>query len=132
MSGINTRAQRGAVTAEFAVTLPVVVSLALLLCSLGRAIVLRVECQDAARDIAQQAVTLVETSAAFHSDGTIPDEFLGSAQDSVRSRLGAESDVSIMAQDGGIEVIVSAPVMPDPLHVLPTRVSGEAYAYAPR
>lgn len=133
------RGQRGAVTAEFAVILPAVVALAILLCCLGRAVVVRVECQDAARTIARRAAQQMQVDATSLEDVA---DGLEPWADSVAAQLaGSGADATLSAAvsgteptgtaGNGIEVRVRAPVIPDPLHVLPAVVEGCAFAWSP-
>lgn len=137
------RGQRGAVTAEFALMLPAVIALAVLLCCLGRAVVVRIECQDAARTIAHRAAQQMQVDAASATEvasgldqwadavavqlaGTGADATLTAVQRG--SSLGATADGADME---GIAVSVSAAIVPDPLHALPAMVEGRAFAWSP-
>ena len=96
-------ADEGAATAEFAVVLPCVAAVAILVLCLGRASVVSMNCQDAAAAGAR----------AFAVDDT------GGESATVRFERGADF----------VTVTVQCPVVPDPTGVLPTRVTGKATRY---
>lgn len=106
------RLDAGAVTAEFAVVLPAVILVATVLMGLARTVVVAMACQDAA------AVAVREIVVA--GDGADP---IGAAM----AVAGSEISVDVGAENGKIvTVTVSCPVIPDPMGVLPTRVSAVA------
>ena len=99
-------ADEGAATAEFAVVLPCVAAVAILVLCLGRASVVSMNCQDAAAAGAR----------AFAVDDTGGES---KARTAVRFERGADF----------VTVTVQCPVVPDPTGVLPTRVTGKATRY---
>lgn len=103
----------GAVTAEFATVLPVVVALAVLLLTLTRVVVVQVACQDAASSAARAAVTA-------SSAGVDPQK----AAVTAAGQVGVVAAVSLSADT--VTVTTSCPVVPDPMGVLPTKVTGKA------
>jgi Flp pilus assembly protein TadG len=111
------RADSGAVTAEFAVVLPAVIVVALVLLSLGRAVVARVECQDAARAGAKEiAVAEVVDAAA-----------------TTRARAAAiavssQGKVTFSQSSSSVKVSVECPLLPGPLGIFPAHVGGVAVA----
>lgn len=106
------RLDAGAVTAEFAVVLPAVILVATVLMGLARTVVVAMACQDAA------AVAVREIVVA--GDGADP---IGAAM----AVAGSEISVDVGAEnDEIVTVTVSCPVIPDPMGVLPTRVSAVA------
>jgi hypothetical protein len=104
--------ERGSVTAELAIGLPVVVLLVVLLAALAGAGVTELRCDAAARAGAREAA-------------------LGSPDASVRATAqrvaGDGTTVDVAASDGWTTVRVSAPVAFGPW-VAPLRVSGSAVA----
>lgn len=122
------RPQAGAVTAEFAVILPAVAALAVLVCALGRAIVLRIECQDAAHVIAQRIVAQMQADPAA---GELQPAVTQWAEATTHRLVNDGASVSLAVSDDGVDVRVSARVVPDPLRVLPATVTGYAFACAP-
>ena len=92
-------ADEGSATAEFAVVLPSVAAVAMLMLCLGRAVVVSMDCQDAAA-VAAHAMTIAGR------DG--------------ESRARSADSVTITVQ---------CPVIPDPVGVLPTRVTAKATRY---
>lgn len=117
--------QRGTVTAEFAVILPAVVAMAALICVLGRAVILRVDCQDAAHTIARQAIS------DLTGGGEVPDAFRDWALQTAHTLAGDAAHVDLTAGSGTettLSVTVSAPLVADPWGILPRLVSGRAVA----
>ncbi|MCH9276765.1 pilus assembly protein [Bifidobacterium amazonense] len=104
-------ADEGAATAEFAVVLPAVVAVAVLLICLARTVVVSMDCQDAAA-AAARALVVAGDDADPHAT----------------ARAVAGDDVSVsVAQDGDLATVtVQCPVIPDPIGVLPTDVTGKA------
>ncbi|WP_239457442.1 TadE family type IV pilus minor pilin [Bifidobacterium pullorum] len=91
--------------------LPVVVVMAALLLSLTRVVVVSMDCQDAAAAAAREAV------------------LAGGEGDPVavaKEAAGGSATVEISRADGAVTVTVGCPVLPGPLGVLPTRVTGTA------
>ncbi|MGO5288599.1 TadE/TadG family type IV pilus assembly protein [Pseudoscardovia suis] len=128
-------------TAEFAVILPAVAVLAIVLCCLGRAVVVRIQCQDAARIIAHRATQQMQsdTASATAVAGELEQwaddmasQFAGSGADATLTAASGDWSADGMAGEGrGIDVRVRAAVVPDPLHVLPAAVEGQAFAWSP-
>lgn len=106
------RDDRGTVTAEFAVVLPTVMVVALLLLSSARAVMVSMNCQEAARVAAREMV--------IASDGD------ANPSDVVARIAGPHATVRITEQRDQITVITRCPVGPGPLGVLPVAVEGEA------
>ncbi|WP_243388804.1 TadE family type IV pilus minor pilin [Bifidobacterium simiarum] len=106
--------ERGTVTAEFAVVLPAVMVLALLLFGSARAVTVGMTCQEAARAAAREIVVSAES---------------GGDPSGVVSRI-AGSGASVSVSRGGTEVTVTTrcPVMPGPLGILPASMTGKAVA----
>ncbi|WEV72695.1 TadE family type IV pilus minor pilin [Bifidobacterium sp. ESL0790] len=102
---------RGVVTAEFATVLPAVVVIAALLLLLARAVTVEMNCQDAASVGARVAVTTKDD---------------GRARTAALEAADHGAQVSISRGVTKVDVVVSCPVMPDPLHVLPHAVEGKA------
>ncbi|MFR0556714.1 TadE/TadG family type IV pilus assembly protein [Pseudoscardovia radai] len=115
-------------TAEFAVILPAVAALAILVCALGRAIVLRIECQDAAHVIAQRIVAQMQADPAA---GEVQPAVTQWAEETTHRLVNDGASVSLTVSDDGVDVRVSARVVPDPLRVLPATVTGYAFACVP-
>lgn len=113
-AGLRRADDRGTVTAEFAVILPVVAMLALALLGLTRAIGVSLSCQDAARAAAYEV-----TIAGAQADP------VGAA----RAAAGGIS-IGVDVDDAGDEVRIrtTCPVMPGPLDILPVTVGGFAMA----
>lgn len=101
----------GAVTAEFAVVLPAVMAMAVLLMMLARAVTVEMNCQDAASAAARVAVVSKSDYEARLA-----------AQDAA----GGDASVSISRGFKQVKVTVSCRVVPDPMHVLPMAVVGKA------
>lgn len=104
--------ERGSATAEFAVVLPAVMVLAVLLLSLTRVSMVSMACQDAANQVARVMVSQSDADSARRVAASV---------------VGEEASVTIGESSGMTEVVVSCPVMPGPLGVLPTHVEGRAY-----
>ncbi|MCO6558645.1 MAG: DUF4244 domain-containing protein [Bifidobacterium sp.] len=105
------RRDEGAVTAEFAVVLPAVMAMAVLLMMLARAVTVEMDCQDAASAAARVAV--VSGSDA-------------EARLAAHDAAGGDASVSISRGFKQVKVTVSCRVVPDPMHVLPMAVVGKA------
>ncbi|KAB8294401.1 TadE/TadG family type IV pilus assembly protein [Bifidobacterium avesanii] len=110
---IRNRCDRGSATAEFAVVLPAVMAMVMLLLGLTRAITVSLDCQEAARAIARSTVAAQSV------------EDYGS----VAHAIAGESDVTVHELPDRWEVRVACPLMPGPLGVLPLRVEGEAIGF---
>lgn len=106
------RGDRGTVTAEFAVVLPTVMVVALLLLSSARAVMVSMNCQEAARVAAREMVVA--------SDGE-PDP-----SDAVARIAGSRATVRIEENNDQITVTTRCPIGPGPLGMLPVAVEGEA------
>ena len=99
-------ADRGAVTAEFAVVLPAVAMVAMVLLCLTRTVTVSMRCQDAASAVVRELVMSVNA---------------------VASGIAGEGAVASVADDGhSIRVTAQCPVLPDPFGVLPVKVTGSA------
>lgn len=101
----------GAITAEFAVVLPAVMVMAVLLMMLARTVTVEMSCQDAASAAARVAVVSGSDTAA---------------RSAAEDAAGEKVDVSIKRRFKQVNVVVSCRVVPDPLHVLPMAVVGKA------
>ncbi|MBB2955313.1 hypothetical protein FHX77_000716 [Bifidobacterium commune] len=101
----------GAVTAEFAVVLPAVMVMAVLLMMLARTVTVEMSCQDAASAAARVAVVSGDDDEA---------------RSAAENAAGEKVDVSIKRRFKQVNVVVSCRVVPDPLHVLPMAVIGKA------
>lgn len=103
----------GAVTAEFAIVLPAVMLIVLMLLTSARAATIALSCQDAARVTAR---TL--TVEGDH----------GQAQTVAQSAMRSAVSVSVRKQDASIAVSTQCPVLPSVLSDLPFNVEGYAVA----
>lgn len=108
---IDRSADEGAATAEFAVVLPAVVAVAALLLCLSRAVVVSMDCQDAASAAVRELIVA--------GDDADP-------QSVARAVAGSGAMASVRRASDQVTVVVQCPVVPDPLGVLPTRVSAAA------
>lgn len=105
-------ADRGAATAEFAVVLPAVAMVAMVLLCLTRTVTVSMRCQDAASAVVRELVTR---------------EGGGMSVNAVASGIAGEGAVVSVADDGhSIRVTAQCPVLPDPFGVLPVKVTGSA------
>lgn len=102
----------GAVTAEFASVLPAVLMIAILLFALARGVMVSMTCQDAASAAARSAV-----SAGGGEAG---------AKAAARTVAGRDVDLDIDYDGDTVTVVTHCPVVPDPMGVLPTSVTGKA------
>jgi Flp pilus assembly protein TadG len=109
-------ADEGSATAEFAVVLPSVAAVAILVLCLGRAVVVSMDCQDAAA-VAAHAMTITG------HDGE------SRARAAASAAAGNDARVSFSRTVDSVTVTVQCPVIPDPTGVLPTRVTGKATRY---
>lgn len=99
----------GSATAEFAIVLPSVIAIAGLILAIGRVVIVSMDCQSAAAAAAREFVVT--------GDGSIAADVAG-----------GEPHV-IIAHDGqSTSVMVECSVLPGPLDVTPTRVTGNATA----
>ena len=99
----------GTVTAEFAVVLPCVAAVAILVLCLGRASIVSMNCQDAAA--AGASAMAIDAGAA------------------AQTIAGGGSTVSFAANANSVTVVVRCPVAADPPGVLPASVVGKATRY---
>ncbi|WP_206430743.1 TadE family type IV pilus minor pilin [Bifidobacterium goeldii] len=98
-------------TAEFATVLPVVALIAVILLGLTRTVVVSMNCQDAAAAAARELVVARDEA---------------NPQATARAIAGDAAVVSVNRHDSTVQVQVTCPVLPDPLGVLPTTVTGSA------
>ncbi len=110
------RYDEGSATAEFAVVLPCVAAVAILVLCLGRASVVSMNCQDAAAAGARAMTVLGTDGEARASEAALAAAVEGS---SVSFTVGSDS----------VAVTVQCPVVPDPAGVLPTKVVGKTVRY---
>lgn len=116
MRTLTAEPEEGAATAEYAVVLPCVAAVAILVLCLGRASVVSMNCQDAAAAGAR----------AFAVDDT------GGESKARAAAVAAAGDSATVRFDRGtdsVTVTVQCPVIPDPTGMLPTRVTGKATRY---
>ncbi|KAB7789948.1 TadE family protein [Bifidobacterium leontopitheci] len=106
------RHDEGAATAEFAMVLPAVAMVAVVLLGMTRTVVVSMDCQDAASAVAREQLV---------SGG-------GDPQATARAVAGSGAAASVSRSGDGIRVTVQCPVLPDPFGVLPTKVTGSATA----
>jgi len=105
-------ADSGAATAEFAVVLPAVAMVAMVLLCLT----VSMRCQDAASAVVRELVT---------REGGLSGA--GMSVNAVASGIAGEGAVVSVADDGhSIRVTAQCPVLPDPFGVLPVKVTGSA------
>lgn len=112
------RADTGSVTAEFAVVLPAVMVVALVLLSLGRAVLVGVECQDGARAAARELAVSQEVDGRARTR----------ARSAAAKVAGAAASVALAPADGMVRVTLTCPLLPGPLRLIPANVTGEAAA----
>lgn len=103
--------ERGSATAEFAVVLPVVMVLAVLVLALARTSMVAMTCQDAANQAARVASADAQSNAG----------------DIVARLAGGDASLTLAQGNGMVEAVVTCPVLPGPLGVLPAHVQGRAY-----
>ncbi|WP_338142181.1 TadE family protein [Bifidobacterium callimiconis] len=106
------RHDQGTVTAEFAVVLPTVMVVALLLLSSARAVTVSMNCQEAARVAAREMVIAPDGDA--------------NPSDVVTRIAGSRATVRVEEKQDQITVTTRCPVGPGPLGMLPVAVEGEA------
>lgn len=103
----------GSATAEFAIVLPSIIAIAGLILAIGRVVIVSMDCQSAAAAAAREfVVTGDESSARSIAAGV----------------AGGEPHVSIAHDGQSTSVTVECSVLPGPLDVTPTRVTGNATA----
>lgn len=108
-------------TAEFAIVIPAVIVVAMLILSLTSLVVSRVQCQDAAREGARTAQTL-------QSSGTLSTQGRQSITAAAKRHSGPYGEVSISESAQTVHVEVACPIGQGPLHVFPAKVHANAYA----
>jgi Flp pilus assembly protein TadG len=111
LSGVFKGADSGAITAEFAVVLPAVMMLAVLLMMCGRAVTVSMGCQDAASVGARTAVVSASDVKGRRA---------------AKDAAGSEAKVDLAHHGSNVVVTVSCPLISDPLHVMPNVVVGKA------
>ena len=97
----------GAVTAEFAIILPTVAILAIVLIFVGKSVVNTMNCNDAAGQVAYYIASTHDSKEA---------------QNIVHKVSGKNSSVKVEYVGNMANIVVSCPVVPDPLKVLPMQV----------
>jgi len=103
----------GSATAEFAIVLPSIIAIAGLILAIGRVVIVSMDCQSAAAAAAREFVVTGDESSARSIAADV---------------AGGEPRV-IIAHDGqSTSVTVECSVLPGPLDVTPTRVTGNATA----
>lgn len=103
----------GTVTAEFAIVLPAVMALAILLLALTQTVRTGMICQEAANAAAREVVV--------HQGGGDPD--------AITARMAGGSSVLSRERSGHqVRVTLSCPLVSTPLGVLPPRIQGRAVA----
>lgn len=100
----------GAGTAEFSVVLPAVVVLVLVLFGVGRTVVCIMNCHDAAQQVAYHLVAYKDSTPL---------------EDVVHKIAGPEASLNIKKYGNNVDISVSCPVIPDPMHILPTVVHSD-------
>lgn len=102
----------GSATAEFAIVLPSVIAIAGLILAIGRVVIVSMDCQSAAAAAREFVVTGDESSARSIAADV----------------AGGDPRVSIAHNGQSTSVMVECSVLPGPLDVTPTRVTGNATA----
>lgn len=97
----------GAVTAEFAIILPTVAILAIVLIFVGKSVANTMNCNDAAGQVAYYIASTHDSKEA---------------QNIVHKVSGKNSSVKVEYVGNMANIVVSCPVVPDPLKVLPMQV----------
>lgn len=97
----------GAVTAEFAIILPTVAILAIVLIFVGKSVVNTMNCNDAAGQVAYYIASTHDSKEA---------------QNIVHKVSGKNSSVKVEYVGNMTNIVVSCPVVPDPLKILPMQV----------
>ncbi len=97
----------GAVTAEFAIILPTVAILAIVLIFVGKSVVNTMNCNDAAGQVAYYIASTHDSKEA---------------QNIVHKVSGKNSSVKVEYVGNMANIVVSCPIVPDPLKVLPMQV----------
>lgn len=107
---------KGTVTAEFAIILPVVVMVVALLLYAARVSTVAITCQDAAATVARALVI---------------DDHAADAAALVHAVAGNSASVVVNESATTFTVATSCPVIADPWHLLPATVSGNAAGVKP-
>lgn len=97
----------GAATAEFAIILPTVAILAIVLIFVGKSVVNTMNCNDAAGQVAYYIASTHDSKEA---------------QNIVHKVSGKNSSVKVEYVGNMANIVVSCPVVPDPLKILPMQV----------
>lgn len=105
------RCDRGAVTAEFAVILPAIMMLALILLTSARASMIALSCQDAARITARTLAIQGDTRQA---------------QSIAQQAINSAVHVQVQQTQDTVAVHTYCPVLPRPLTAIPFNVEGYA------
>ena len=103
----------GSATAEFAIVLPSIIAIAGLILAIGRVVIVSMDCQSAAAAAAREFVVTGDESSARSIAADV---------------AGGEPHVSIAHDGQSTSVTVECSVLPGPLDVTPTRVTGNATA----
>ncbi len=117
MSSVRQRcaaADHGTVTAEFAILLPVVMALAMLILGLTRTVIVGLNCQEAARIAAREIVVSGDAARASAL---------------VHAIAGSAARVSLSESADSTTVSTQCPIIADSLGILPIRMSGRAIAF---
>lgn len=112
--GADSCGDRGTVTAEFAILLPIVMALAMLVLGLTRTVIVGLNCQEAARTVAREIVVAGDSARAASL---------------VHAMAGGSATVSLAGDADAITVSTQCPIVPDSLGVLPLRMTGRAVAF---
>ena len=103
----------GSATAEFAIVLPSIIAIAGLILAIGRVVIVSMDCQSAAAAAAREFVVTGDESSARSIAADV---------------AGGKPHVSIAHDSQSTSVTVECSVLPGPLDVTPTRVTGNATA----
>ena len=103
----------GSATAEFAIVLPSIIAIAGLILAIGRVVIVSMDCQSAAAAAAREFVVTGDESSARSIAADV---------------AGGKPHVSIAHDGQSTSVTVECSVLPGPLDVTPTRVTGNATA----
>jgi hypothetical protein len=114
--------QKGSVTAEFALALPIVVVLLSIIVTFISAGTTRLKCIDTASVIARKV-------AIMSSEGVAVGENVSEFDMLATDDLGQNASVELIPDGEVLRVKVSTGFLPGPLNLLPATVSGTATAY---
>ena len=103
----------GSATAEFAIVLPSVIAIAGLILAIGRVVIVSMDCQSAAAAAAREFVVTGDESSARSIAADV---------------AGGDPRVSIAHNGQSTSVMVECSLLPGPLDVTPTQVTGNATA----